>query len=137
MTILSWSLEPALLAHLVPKKFCSFPMEIFTPQPRHPFYSSLWSPQHFWCITLSLPQTMAILCLRDSLYPSSQALSGTSHPILLREQRGYTHGYPEANQHPYPPWVSTHPCGYGYVCGLVGISHGFTHYCHCHHYHLS
>ena len=54
-----------------------------------------------------------------------------------REQHGYTHGYPEANPHPYPPWVSTHPCGYGYVCGLVGISHRFTHYCHYYHYHLS
>ena len=85
MTILSWSLEPALPAHIVPMKFCSFPMEIFTPQPRHPFYSSLWSPQHFWCITLPSPQTMAILCLRDSLYPSSQTLSGTSHPILLHQ----------------------------------------------------
>ena len=85
MTILSWSLEPALPAHLVPTKVCSFPTEIFTLQPRHPFYSSLWSLQHFWCITLSSPQTMAILCLRDSLYPSSQALSGTSHPILLHQ----------------------------------------------------
>ena len=37
MTILSWSLEPALPAHLVPTKIHSFPMEIFTPQPRHPF----------------------------------------------------------------------------------------------------
>ena len=85
MTILSWSLEPALPAHLVPMKICSFPTEIFTPQPRHPFYSSLWRLQHFWCITLPLPQTMAILCLRDSLYPSSQALSGTSHPFLLHQ----------------------------------------------------
>jgi hypothetical protein len=85
MTILSWSLEPALPARLVPTKICSFPTEIFTPQPRHPFYSSLWSLQHFWCITLPSPQTMAILCLRDSLYPSSQALSGTSHPILLHQ----------------------------------------------------
>ena len=85
MTILSWSLEPALPAHLVPMKIHSFPTEIFTLQPRHPFYSSLWSLQHFWCITLPSPQTMAILCLRDSLYPSSQALSGTSHPILLHQ----------------------------------------------------
>ena len=85
MTILSWSLEPALPARLVPTKICSFPTEIFTLQPRHPFYSSLWSLQHFWCITLPSPQTMAILCLRDSLYPSSQALSGTSHPILLHQ----------------------------------------------------
>ena len=83
MTILSWSLEPALPAHLVPTKICSFPMEIFTLQPRHPFCSSLWSPQHFWCITLPSPRTMATLCLRDSLSPSSQALSGTSHPFLL------------------------------------------------------
>ena len=35
--------------------------------------------------TLPLPQTMAILCLMDSLYPSSQALSCTSHPILLHQ----------------------------------------------------
>ena len=48
-------------------------------------YSSLWSPQHFWCITLPSPQTMDILCLRDSLSPSSQALSGTSHPFLLHQ----------------------------------------------------
>ena len=85
ITILSWSLEPALPAHLVPTKICSFPTEIFISQPRHPFYSSLWSLQHFWCITLPSPQTMAILCLRDSLSPSSQALSGTSHPFLLHQ----------------------------------------------------
>ena len=84
MTVLSWSLEPALPAHLVPMKISSFPTEIFTLQPRHPLYSS-WSPQYFWYITLSLPQTMAILCLRDSLSPSSQALSGTSHPFLLHQ----------------------------------------------------
>ena len=66
-------------------KIHSFPTEIFTLQPRHPFYSSLWSLQHFWCITLPSPQTMAILCLRDSLSPGSQALSGTSHPFLLHQ----------------------------------------------------
>ena len=65
------------------------------------------------------------------------AKSLTAGATVFREQHGYTHGYPEANPHPYPPWVSTHPCGYGYVCGLVGISHGFTHYCHYYHYHLS
>ena len=56
------------------------------------------------------------------------AKSLTAGATVFREQRGYTHGYPEANPH---------PCGYGYVCGLVGISHGFTHYCHYYHYHLS
>ena len=41
--------------------------------------------QHFWCITLPSSQTMAILCLRDSLSSSSQALSGISHPFLLHQ----------------------------------------------------
>ena len=91
MTILSRSLEPALPAHLVPMKIYSFPMEIFTLQSRHPFYSSLWRPRHFWCITLPSPQTMAILlCLRDSLSPSSQALSGTSHPFLLHQFHSFS-----------------------------------------------
>ena len=90
MTILSWSLEPALPAHLVPTKIRSFPTEIFTPQPRHPFYSSLWSLQHIWCITLPSTQTMAILCFRDSLSPSSQALSGTSHPFLLHQFHSFS-----------------------------------------------
>ena len=39
-----------------------------------------------------------------------------------RQRHGYTRGYHRADPHPYPPWVSTHGCGYGYMGGLVGIS---------------
>ena len=93
MTILSWSLEPALPAHLVLMKICSFPTEIFTPQPRHPFCSSLWSPDSFpladwalwhhsdsFCFALFiLLLSFSILCLYDII----SAYFLLMHPYLL------------------------------------------------------
>ena len=60
----------------------------------------------------AFPQSLDIILVYVTMYLIDVLPCGRFMPIPAREQCGYTHGYPEANPHPYPPWVSTHPCGY-------------------------
>ncbi|KAF9237259.1 hypothetical protein BU15DRAFT_63321 [Melanogaster broomeanus] len=41
-------------------------------------------------------------------------------PIRSVDQHGYTPGYQKLYPYPYPSWVGTHVCGYGFLCGSVG-----------------